>query len=72
MKLPGIYLLTDLRDYWRQLLLPECPHCGSPKVQPSRPRWWERSLSWPGLSPHRCGHCLRRSYLRACPPRPGE
>jgi hypothetical protein len=64
-------LLTDLRDYWRQLLLPECVHCGSTNILPSRPRWWERALSLPGLRPYRCGHCLRRFYLRASAP-PGN
>jgi hypothetical protein len=57
-------MLTDLREYWRQLLLPECPHCGSPEVQPSAPRRRDAPLSWLGLLPHRCRRCLRRSYLR--------
>ena len=71
VKLPGDQLLAEMREYWRRLGLPECPHCGSPKVRPSRPRWWERALVWPGLSPYRCGHCLRRSFLRAPAPPPG-
>ena len=72
MKLPGSHLLTDLREYWRELGLPECPHCGGAGIHPSRPRWWERSLSWAGLFPYRCEHCLRRSYLRALTSGPQE
>ena len=72
MRLPGSHIWTDLSDYWRQLGLPECPHCGSPSIQPSAPRRREAPLSWLGLLPYRCGHCLRRSYLRAPRPRPRE
>ena len=59
---------TDLRDYWRQLELPECPHCGSTRIEPSALRRRETPLAWLGLLPYRCGRCLRRSYLR--PPAP--
>ena len=72
MRLPGINLFAYLREYWRQLLLPECPLCSSPNIKPSRLHWWERALLWLGLLPYRCGHCLRRSYLRARAPRPWE
>jgi hypothetical protein len=72
VKLPGDQLQAELREYWRQLGLPECVHCGSPNIQPSHPHWWERALSWPGLFPYRCGHCLRRSYLRARAPAAGN
>jgi hypothetical protein len=64
-KLPGIQLPRDLREFWRQLLLPECVHCGSSRIQPSAPGLRGAPLSWVGLLPYRCERCLRRSYLRA-------
>jgi hypothetical protein len=65
MRLPGGHIWTDLSDYWRQLELPECPHCGSDRIEPSASRRREAPLSWLGLLPYRCVRCLRRSYLRA-------
>lgn len=53
-----------LREYWRQLHLPECPHCGDADLCPSRPRLWERPLCLLSLCPYRCLRCAHRFYLR--------
>jgi len=53
-----------LREYWRQLTLAECPHCGGADIHASRPRSWERALWWLSLCPYRCTRCGHRFYLR--------
>lgn len=67
VNIPGVYVLTELREYWRQLGLSQCPYCGSPRVLPSRPRPWDRALTWLRLYPYRCGRCKRRFHLRGRP-----
>lgn len=52
-----------IREWWRQLRLPECTHCGSADISRSSPRPWDKPLSWLSLLPHRCASCGRRFYL---------